>query len=84
MLDVHGDQQSPGSVSHDADHGQDSLRGHADINTILDQIMNITDQSLDEAQVFFINTGQRFLFWFTIFIICVLTVWGEFLVSSFY
>ena len=60
MLDVHGDQQSPGSGSHDADHGQDSLRGHADINTILDQIMNITDQSLDEAQVFFINTGQRF------------------------
>jgi hypothetical protein len=26
-------------------------RGTADISTILDQIMNITDQSLDEAQV---------------------------------
>ena len=26
-------------------------RGHADISSILDQIMNITDQSLDEAQV---------------------------------
>ena len=61
VLDVHGDQQSPGPGSHD-DHGQDSLRGHADINTILDQIMNITDQSLDEAQVFFINTGRLFLF----------------------
>ncbi len=83
MLDVHGDQQSPGSGSHDADHGQDSLRGHADINTILDQIMNITDQSLDEAQVFFINTGQRF-FWFSIFIVCVLTILGGFLVPSFY
>ena len=28
-----------------------AARGHANINTILDQIMNITDQSLDEAQV---------------------------------
>lgn len=27
--------------------------GHVDISTILDQIMNITDQSLDEAQVLF-------------------------------
>ena len=27
------------------------IRGHADINSILNQIMNITDQSLDEAQV---------------------------------
>jgi len=53
--DVHGDQQSPGSGSHDADHGQDSLRGHADINTILDQIMNITDQSLDEARKHTLN-----------------------------
>ena len=30
---------------------QDGVRGHASINTILDQIMTITDQSLDEAQV---------------------------------
>ena len=30
----------------------DGMRGHASINTILDQIMTITDQSLDEAQVF--------------------------------
>lgn len=53
--ELHGDQQSPGSVSHDADHVQDSLRGHADINTILDQIMNITDQSLDEARKHTLN-----------------------------
>ena len=31
--------------------GGGGIRGHADICTILDQIMNITDQSLDEAQV---------------------------------
>jgi len=29
---------------------QEGVRGTANINTILDQIMNITDQSLDEAQ----------------------------------
>ena len=28
---------------------QDGVRGHASINTILDQIMTITDQSLDEV-----------------------------------
>ena len=41
---------------------QDGVRGHADINTILDQIMNITDQSLDEAQVSFLLLflGQTF------------------------
>ena len=33
-------------------------RTHADINTILDQIMNITDQSLDEAQVPFFTTAK--------------------------
>ncbi len=27
------------------------IAGHADITSILDQIMTITDQSLDEAQV---------------------------------
>lgn len=32
---------------------QEGVRGTANINTILDQIMNITDQSLDEAQVSF-------------------------------
>ena len=41
-----GEQTSPGA--HEDSH--DTSRGHADINTILDQIMNITDQSLDEAQ----------------------------------
>jgi hypothetical protein len=34
----------------------EAVRSHADINTILDQIMNITDQSLDEAQVPFDTT----------------------------
>lgn len=54
--DVSGDQQSPGSGGHE-DHnvGQDSLRGHADISQILDQIMNITDQSLDEARKHTLN-----------------------------
>ena len=38
----------------DGGQGQvvEGVRGHADISTILDQIMNITDQSLDEAQVY--------------------------------
>ena len=42
------------SANSDHRHQQqmpDGIRGHADICTILDQIMNITDQSLDEAQV---------------------------------
>jgi len=41
------------SANSDHRHQQqmpDGIRGHADICTILDQIMNITDQSLDEAQ----------------------------------
>ncbi len=48
-----GDHQaaSPGLT----EDGQDAIRSHADINTILDQIMNITDQSLDEAQVSFLT-----------------------------
>ena len=37
--------QQPGDLG-------EGIRGHADINSILNQIMNITDQSLDEAQVF--------------------------------
>ena len=31
--------------------GQNETSKYSDINTILDQILNITDQSLDEAQV---------------------------------
>ena len=31
--------------------GQQEAAKYSDINTILDQILNITDQSLDEAQV---------------------------------
>lgn len=50
--DVGGEHQSPGGHE---DHGQDVLRGHSDINTILDQIMNITDQSLDEARKHTLN-----------------------------
>jgi len=34
---------------------QDGVRGTANINTILDQIMNITDQSLDEARKHTLN-----------------------------
>ena len=41
-----GEQQGP-----QLGEGGSGMRGHADISTILDQIMNITDQSLDEAQV---------------------------------
>ena len=54
-----GDHQasSPGLQ----DDGQDAGRGHADINTILDQIMNITDQSLDEAQVSFLTRILSFI-----------------------
>ena len=54
-----GSEHSPAGQD---DH-QKGLRGHADINTILDQIMNITDQSLDEAQVSFLLffLGQTFL-----------------------
>merc|ERR1719383_1700288 len=33
----------------------DGMRGHASINTILDQIMTITDQSLDEARKHTLN-----------------------------
>ena len=40
--------QSPG----EGQQQQDGVRGHASIANILDQIMTITDQSLDEAQVF--------------------------------
>ena len=59
--EVGGQQQqqqqptSPAGVTEEAVGlaGQEAgaARGHANINTILDQIMNITDQSLDEAQV---------------------------------
>ena len=49
-----GQATSPGGQTPEESGGQtDGIRGHADINSILDQIMNITDQSLDEAQVLF-------------------------------
>ena len=57
-------QQHPGSQEGQGEVGgvQDGVVGHASINTILDQIMNITDQSLDEAQVSFLLLflGQTF------------------------
>ncbi len=40
-------QQAAGGEQQQAQHHRG---GHADISAILDQIMNITDQSLDEAQ----------------------------------
>ena len=44
-------QEEVGAAQHPLE-GQEGMRGTASINTILDQIMSITDQSLDEAQVF--------------------------------
>ena len=49
--DMEHAQQQQQSMSGQLGEGGSSMRGHADISTILDQIMNITDQSLDEAQV---------------------------------
>jgi len=59
-MDAGGQQQSPpeaGSPNthHDPTNGGGDQNGppsnYTDINQILDQILNITDQSLDEAQV---------------------------------
>ena len=50
MVDGQQQQQSPQPQDDGLNTG-DGMRGHASINTILDQIMTITDQSLDEAQV---------------------------------
>ena len=57
LADQTGQQPSPagGGGQEEAGQQQDGTRGHTDINTILDQIMNITDQSLDEAQVSFLH-----------------------------
>ena len=41
--------------------GGTSNATYSDINQILDQILNITDQSLDEAQVIQFFTGRGFL-----------------------
>merc|ERR1712038_322028 len=46
-------QQQPTSPT--PTDNQDGIRGTANINTILDQIMNITDQSLDEARKHTLN-----------------------------
>lgn len=50
-----GEQQTSPQSPEEAGGVQDGVRGHASINTILDQIMTITDQSLDEAQVLLFN-----------------------------
>ena len=50
-----GEQQPTSPQSPEEAGVQDGVRGHASINTILDQIMTITDQSLDEAQVLLFN-----------------------------
>ena len=44
-------QQHPGGQEGQGEVGgvQDGVVGHASINTILDQIMTITDQSIDEV-----------------------------------
>ena len=44
-----GEQQPTSPQSPEEAGVQDGVRGHASINTILDQIMTITDQSLDEV-----------------------------------
>ena len=44
-----GEQQTSPQSPEEAGGVQDGVRGHASINTILDQIMTITDQSLDEV-----------------------------------
>ena len=47
---VVGQGSSSGGGSQQQQHTE-GVRGHADISTILDQILTIPDQSLDEAQV---------------------------------
>ena len=51
------EQQPTSPQSPEETGGQDGVRGHASINTILDQIMTITDQSLDEAQVLLLTNS---------------------------
>merc|ERR1711953_1266171 len=50
-----GEQQPTSPQSPEEAGVQDGVRGHASINTILDQIMTITDQSLDEARKHSLN-----------------------------
>ena len=48
-----GEQQPTSPQSPEEAGVQDGVRGHASINTILDQIMTITDQSLDEVLLYY-------------------------------
>ena len=53
-LDMQQQQQQHLQQQQPSGSSVDGARGHADISSILDQIMNITDQSLDEAQVYLV------------------------------
>jgi len=53
-MNMGGEDQTATSPAPSTEETQ-TVRSHADINVILDQIMNITDQSLDEAQVPFVT-----------------------------
>ena len=46
-----GSPQDPANGSSGSDQNGSGGANYSDINQILDQILNITDQSLDEAQV---------------------------------
>ena len=46
-----GSPQDPANGSSGTDQNGSGGTNYSDINQILDQILNITDQSLDEAQV---------------------------------
>jgi len=50
-------QEEVGAAQHPLE-GQEGMRGTASINTILDQIMTITDQSLDEARKHQLNNHR--------------------------
>jgi len=49
-MNMGGTTDDQNAATSPAPASEEVVRNHADINVILDQIMNITDQSLDEAQ----------------------------------
>ena len=79
-----GSPQDPanGSSGTDQNGGSGGGANYSDINQILDQILNITDQSLDEAQVrtfwsqIELNSGQKQDFY--------LYVWLDKRINAFY
>ncbi len=60
-----GGEGASGGASTPGQNGSGGTPQYSDINQILDQILNITDQSLDEAQVllffFFLQRYFRFV-----------------------